>query len=101
MYTISYFISIVRLFFKISILLQKLGQLLLDEEEQNQILSSDGNIESEQQQTDDNEKNPWKKVPVSSQPEVAAAPKPAPSSIYIPPGVVKGEVGFDVICIFL
>jgi hypothetical protein len=72
---------------------QKLGQLTItDEEEQNQNLT-DRNAENYQMRSDDGS-NPWSKQSGQSQPTAVVATEPAPkpaSNVYVPPSVLRGE----------
>ncbi len=81
--------------------LKKLGQLTLnDEEEQNQNVT-DRNTESSQLQTEDTE-NPWKATamppPQQQQQQTnKISSEPAKSSVYVPPTIAREEV--RIICL--
>lgn len=86
--------------------MQKLGQLTItDEEEQNQN-QTDRNAENYQMRSDDGS-NPWAKQTGATQSQSTAAvasepaTKPVVSNVYVPPSVIKGEVSLDTLVHFI
>lgn len=80
----------------------KLGQLTIDEDDENNYNSTGNEYENENFNFDgDNSENPWKKANSTGQTgPVAVTPKPEPkvqTGAYVPPGVARSEVNIGII----